>query len=73
MLYQVVFVDDGSLPSGVEFAFVRDAAATYLFVKRSAVDPRTGRCDALSRAWEIWQAEGARSSFSRPRGFAVVG
>lgn len=56
MRYQVSFVEDGALPRDVEFTFVRVSGQTFLFIKRSAIDARTGRCDALTRAWGIWQA-----------------
>lgn len=55
MQYQVRFVQDDSLPVGVEWAFARTPGETYLFVKQSAIDDAAGRCDALSRAWEAWQ------------------
>lgn len=56
MRYQVRFVRDESLPSGVEYVFARVAGETFLFVKQSAIDTRTGHCDALTRAWNTWQA-----------------
>lgn len=62
MRYQVRFVDDGALPSTVEWAFARTAGETYLFVKHSAIDAATGRCEALTRAWEAWQAQSSSSS-----------
>lgn len=54
MGYQVRFVADDSLPE-VEWAFVRTPEETILFVKQSAINTTTGRCDALTRAWETWQ------------------
>lgn len=56
MRYQVRFVHDDSLPGGVEFAFVRQAGQACLFIKQSAIDADTGRCDALTRAWTLWQS-----------------
>ena len=56
MRYQVRFVGDDQLPSEVEYVFVCIDGQTYLFVKGSAVDPATGRCDALTRAWSTWEA-----------------
>jgi hypothetical protein len=61
MRYQVRFVSDTSLPEGVEYAFARQGDETYLFVKQGAVDTTSGRCDALSRAWERWQDADAES------------
>jgi F0F1-type ATP synthase epsilon subunit len=55
MRYQVRFVSDTALPEGVEYAFARQGNETYLFVKRGAVDVTSGRCDALTRAWERWE------------------
>lgn len=51
--YQVRFVEDSQLPT--EFAFARTGSQVYLFVRESAVCPELGRCDALTRAWEVWQ------------------
>jgi len=56
MRYQVRFVADGTLPSGVEWAFARTLGETYLFVTQSAIDTTTGRCEALCRAWTAWQS-----------------
>lgn len=56
MKYQVRFVEDSGLPQEVEWAFARTTGETYLFVKQSAIDPTSGRCDALTHAWEAWQA-----------------
>ena|SRR5690349_1689006 len=75
MKYQVVFVDDSSLPVGVEWTFARQTGQTYLFVKQSAIDASTGECPALSRAWACWQkttgepsrAERVRSEVGRIR------
>lgn len=67
MRYQVRFVGDDSLPSEVQWVLARTLGQTYLFVKQSAVDPTTGRCDALSDAWEAWQCaeiEAHRQSLS---------
>jgi len=66
MRYQVRFVPDHSLPTGVEWAFARTSGETFLFVKRSAIDDATGRCDALTRAWAAWQSVAVEAS---PRGF----
>lgn len=55
MRYQVRFVEDDALPKEVEWVFARQAGHTYLFVKQSAICETTGRCKALSRAWEVWQ------------------
>lgn len=62
MRYQVRFVSDIALPEGVEYAFASQRGETYLFVKQSAIDIATGRCDALSRAWETWQGAQRQSS-----------
>lgn len=62
MDYQVRFVSEDALPAGVDYAFARQAGSTYLFVKASAVGHPSGRCDALTRAWECWQAAEAQSS-----------
>ena len=56
MRYQVRFVDDDSLPEEVEWAFAIVSGRASLFVKQSAIDTTTGRCEALTRAWEVWQA-----------------
>jgi hypothetical protein len=56
MCYQVRFVPDHSLPMGVMWAFATHAGETYLFVKWSAIDRRTGRCPALDRARALWLA-----------------
>lgn len=61
MRYQVRFVSDHSLPAEITWAFAQQAGETYLFVKQSAIDAATGRCDALSRAWAVWQCAEARS------------
>lgn len=58
MRYQVRFVSDHSLPRGVEWAFARQAGDTFLFVRQSAINVGSGRCDALTRAWEAWEAAG---------------
>ena len=55
MRYQVRFVSDHSLPEGVAWAFARQAGETYLFVKQSTINARTGCCDALDRAWTAWE------------------
>lgn len=52
--YQVRFVEDSGLPDGINWAFARTVGDTYLFVKQSAIDPDTGRCDALNDAWKVW-------------------
>jgi len=67
MRYQVRFVQDDSLPTGVEWAFARTSGETFLFVKRSAIDDVTGRCDALTRAWAAWQAIEADAVRNGPR------
>lgn len=59
--YHVRFVSDHSLPAEVTWAFAQQAGETYLFVKQSAIDVDTGRCDALSRAWAVWQDAENRS------------
>lgn len=56
MRYQVRFVDDSRLPDGVEFAFARFADEAFLFIKNSAIDPVTGSCDAVVRAWVMWES-----------------
>lgn len=55
MQYHVRFVDEDSLPEGVPWAFVRTPRAVYLFMKQGCIDPTSGRCQALSRAWQVWQ------------------
>lgn len=70
MQYQVRFVADDALPAEVEWAFARQAGDTYLFVKQSAIDVTTGRCDALTRAWEVWQAAEAQDAARGLRAFA---
>lgn len=59
MRYQVRFVSDHSLPEGVEWVFARQAGATYLFIRESAIDPVTGRCEALDRARAVWHPAAA--------------
>lgn len=62
MRYQVRFVEDSRLPSGVEFAFVSVGDETYLFMKRSACSSTTGECEALTRSFNTWQrAQGVRA------------
>lgn len=70
MRYQVRFVADASLPEGVEWSFARQAGTTYFFVKQSAIDTTTGRCDALARAWEVWESTEAESTLVTLRTFA---
>lgn len=60
--YQVRFVEDDSLPTGVAWTFARQGGQTYLFVKESAIAAMTGECDALTRAWECWQKVEAEGS-----------
>ena len=55
MRYEVRFVEDTELPSEVDFAFVRFADQTYLFMKRAAIDAAAGPCAALSRSFDLWQ------------------
>jgi hypothetical protein len=62
MRYEVRFVSDHSLPAGVTWAFARQAGEAYLFVKSSAIDPVTGRCEALDRAREVWYGRAARAA-----------
>lgn len=57
MRYQVRFVSDHSLPEGVRWVFARQAGSAYLFIKESAIDPATGRCDALDRARNVWHEQ----------------
>lgn len=57
MSYEVRFVSDHSLPEGVTWAFARQAGEAYLFVKSSAIDPVTGRCEALDRARAAWYGQ----------------
>lgn len=71
MCYQVWFVEDVELPGEVDFAFVRQPGETRLFVKRSAIEAVSGRCDVLSRAWETWQAAEHRPQERRQ--FAAAG
>ena len=66
MRYQVRFVPNDSLPTGVEWAFARTSGETFLFVKRSAIDETTGRCDALTRAWAAWQSVEAEEIGGKP-------
>lgn len=56
MKYEVRFVGDSDLPDGVEFAFARFAGEAYLFIKQSSIDPETGSCDAVVRAWVLWES-----------------
>lgn len=72
MSYQVRFVQDSGLPEGVEWAFARTSDDTYLFVKQSAIDVSTGRCDALTRAWEAWQCVEVQARLASLSGFASV-
>lgn len=56
MHYQVRFVEDSELPSGVEFVFARVADGTYLFMKRSAIlYAAPGKCEALTRSFSTWE------------------
>lgn len=61
MRYRVQFVNDNALPRGVEFAFARFATGACLFIKRSAIDPVTGDCDAVVRAWTLWESQMIRA------------
>lgn len=72
MQYQVRFVDDSALPEGFDWAFARTSRDAVLFVKQSAIDASTGRCDALTRAWEAWQAVEAASVARGLRSFAAA-
>lgn len=72
MRYQVRFVSDHALPGDVPWAFAKRTEETYLFVKRSAIDVTTGRCDALSQAWEVWQATEANRSQRGRSGMSIV-
>lgn len=65
MGYEVRFVESGSLPRGIDWAFARAEGETYLFVSRDAIDPESGRCDALCRAWTTWES-------MQRRGLAMV-
>lgn len=56
MSYKVRFVADSALPDEVEYAFARFADEAYLFIKQSAIDPVTGDCDAVVRAWVLWES-----------------
>ena len=60
MQYQVRFVPDHSLPEGVRWAYARQAGETYLFVKQSTIDLATGRCDAITEAWNAYEASPLR-------------
>lgn len=71
MGYQVRFVTDDSLPE-VEWVFVRTSDETYLIVKRSAINTTTGRCDALSHAWEAWQAIEVEAKLQGLNGFSAA-
>lgn len=55
MRYEVRFVEDTELPSEVDYAFVRFADQTYLFMKRTAVEAAAGPCGALTRSFNLWQ------------------
>lgn len=56
MKYQVRFVGDSELPSEVDYAFVRLADRTYLFMKQSACrGGGLGECRALTRSFDTWQ------------------
>lgn len=68
MHYQVRFVEDSRLPSGVEFAFVSVGDETYLFMKQSAIRPGEGECEALTRSFNTWQ----RAQGVRPRELVAV-
>lgn len=57
MRYEVRFVGDDALPSGVDYAFARQDGETYLFVKRGAVETQADECDILSRAWNFWESQ----------------
>lgn len=72
MQYQVRFVSDSALPGEVDWVFARQPGETYLFVKQSAVDVSTGRCDALTRAWEVWQDMEAQPVQTGLRGLSAV-
>ncbi len=71
MRYQVRFVEDGALPSETEWAFARTKDATFCFVKRSAIDPTTGCCAALTHAWEAWQGAEVEAQLSGLRAFSA--
>lgn len=72
MRYQVRFVKDSELPSEVEYVFARTPDETYLFVKRSAIDPASGACPALARAWATWQAAETYATRHGLRHFGLV-
>jgi hypothetical protein len=72
MHHQVWFVSDDALPGGVEWAFVRQAGEAYLFVTRSAIGHKSGRCDVLTRAWECWWAAEAADIARGLRHFATA-
>lgn len=55
MHYEVTFVEDAALPSGVDYAFVRLADRTYLFMKESAVACAEHRAAALTRSFNTWE------------------
>jgi hypothetical protein len=65
MRYQVRFIEDASLPDGVEWAFVRTTRETYLFVKESAIDPASGCCDAMTAAWNAYERVAGGGSDNR--------
>lgn len=57
MGYEVRFVESGSLPRGIDWAFARTTEGeAYLFVSKDAIDPESGRCGALQRAWTVWES-----------------
>lgn len=62
MGYEVRFVESGSLPSGIDWAFARTTEGeAYLFISKDAIDPESGRCGALQRAWTACElAEGGQ-------------
>lgn len=55
MHYEVRFVEDHQLPSGVDYAFAKVLDRTYLFMKRSARGAPIGRCEALTRSFNTWE------------------
>ena len=72
-MYQVRFVEDGSLPKGNDWVIARQAGRTYLFVKESAAVAEPGeRCDALTRAWKAWQRCEAQSKALTVSNFAAA-
>lgn len=69
MRYQVVYVDDGDLPTSHDWAIVRTPSETFLFLRRDAVSE-----GLLSRIWRSWQRlDGSRERREGLTSAGVVG